>query len=87
MTNPVAISADLEAGVILVRYRNLPAGARIDRDDQIAPAATAGVDENGKVVTIELLSVDDSTLTAAADYAHMRGLAFPLALSRLLDAA
>ena len=87
MTNPVAISADLEAAVILVRYRYLPDGTRIDHDDRIAPGATAGVDANGNVVAIELLSVDEGTLAAAADYAHARQLAFPLALSHLLDAA
>jgi hypothetical protein len=87
MTNPVAISADLEAGAILVRYRHLPDGTRIDHDDRIALGATAGVDSNGKVVSIELLSVEDETLAAAADYAHTRQLAFPLALSHLLDAA
>jgi uncharacterized protein YfaQ (DUF2300 family) len=87
MTAPISVSADFEAGVILVRYRRLPQGVRIDHDEQIAPGATAGIDADHNVVSIELLSTSQSTLDAAAKYAHARSLAFPLDLSHLLEAA
>ena len=73
--------------VILVRYRNVPKGSRVDHDDLIAPGATAVVDSDGTVVAIELLNTDDQTLEAASAYAHSRQLAFPLHLSHLLEAA
>ncbi len=84
---PIYISADLEAGVVLVRYRRLADADLIKEDHRIAPGATAGIDSHGDVVAIELLDVDSATLAAAAAYAHQRDLAFPRDLSRLLDAA
>ncbi len=87
MITPILVSADFEAGVILVRYRRLPQGERIEHDEPIVAGATAGIDSDGNIVTIELLSVAPVTLDAATEYAHARGLAFPLALSHLLDAA
>jgi len=87
MRIPIAISADLEAGVVLVRYRRLAEGASIAHDAQIAPGATAGLDEDGDIEAIELLNVEAATLAAAADYAHRHELAFPRDLSRLLEAA
>lgn len=87
MTAPIYISADLEARVVLVRYRRLPDGALVKEDYRIAPGASAGIDAHGDVVAIELLSVDDATLAAAAAYAHQRELAFPRDLSRVLEAA
>jgi hypothetical protein len=87
MTIPISVSADFEARVILVRYRNVPKGFRIDHDDSIAPGATAGIDSDGRVVAIELLNTEDQTLEAASAYAHSRQQAFPLHLSHLLEAA
>ncbi len=87
MTPPIQISADFESRLILVRYRRLSPGTRVEHDDQVAPGATAGVDADGNVVAIELLSVEPATLAAAQRYAHEHGLAFPRDLSRLLEAA
>jgi hypothetical protein len=87
MIAPIYISADLEAGVVLVRYRRLTDGTLIAEDHRIAPGATAGIDSQGDIVAIELLDVNEATLAAAAAYAHQRNLAFPRDLSRLLDAA
>lgn len=87
MTTPISVSADFEAGVVLVRYRRMPQGEYVQRDERIVAGATAGIDSDGNVVAIELLSVAPVTLAAATEYAHARGLAFPLALSHLLDAA
>ena len=87
MKNPISISADLEAGVVLVRYRRLPEGTYIAHDAQIAPGATAGIDRDGNIEAIELLNVDRATLRAAAEYAHEHELAFPRDLSHLLEAA
>jgi hypothetical protein len=87
MTTPISVTADLEAGVVLVRYRRLSKGAHIHHDELIVGGATAGIDAEGNVVSIELLNLAAPTLAAAADYAHGHGLAFPLDLSHLLEAA
>jgi hypothetical protein len=87
MTIPISVSADFEARVILVRYRHVAEGARVQYDDPIAPGATAGIDADGRVVAIELLNTDAPTLAAASGYAHGHQLAFPLHLSHLLEAA
>jgi hypothetical protein len=87
MKPPISISADLEAGVVLVRYRRLPEGSYIVHDVQIASGATAGIDTDGNIEAIELLNLNTVTLSAAADYAHTHQLAFPTNLSHLLEAA
>ena len=87
MMTPIWISADLEGGIILVRYRRLAEGECIGRDDYIAPGVTAGMDTAGNIVSIELLTVAPVALAAAAAYAHAHALAFPRDLSHLLEAA
>ena len=87
MTIPISVSADFEARVILVRYRRLAEGTRVQYDQPIAPGASAGIDADGRAVAIELLNTDAPTLEAASGYAHVRKLAFPLHLAQLLEAA
>jgi hypothetical protein len=87
MLTPIAIHADLEAGAYEITYRRLPRGTFIDRDERIAPGATAGIGPRGKVVGIELLDLEAATLAAAREYAAAHGLGFPQYLPGVLVAS
>jgi hypothetical protein len=87
MLTPITIHADLEAGAYEITYRRLPRGKFIDHDERIAPGVTAGIGPRGQVIGIELLGLEQPTLTAARDYAAAHGLGFPQNLPGLLVAS
>lgn len=82
MKNPKNLEIDLEAKLGYVQYADAQIAGTIDvwHDGQVA----ADLDAHGDVVGIEVLSLDEATLSQAREYAASKGLAFPAHLEAVL---
>ena len=58
-------------------YRALAPGAHVARTDRVSDDVNVDYDENGEVLGIELLSLDDEALADARAFAAAHGFAFP----------
>jgi uncharacterized protein YuzE len=83
MTQYIGLSVDLQAQAGYVRYRSLPAGERA-RSKRISEDVVADCRENGELLGVELLALDDDAMAQARDFATKHDLAFPRDLSSAL---
>ncbi len=80
MTRYIALSVDLEVQAGYVRYRPLPPGEHA-RSKRISADVAADYREDGELLGVELLALDDAAMTQARAFAAANGLAFPRDLS------
>jgi uncharacterized protein YuzE len=75
MTKPLSVTVDLEVNAAYIRYAEGQVAGTLDvwRDGWVA----ADLDENGRVLGIEVLDLDRETLHRARAYAQRHGLGFP----------
>ena len=76
MTPYIGLNVDFEAQAGYVRYRSLPDGERA-RSTRISEDVVADYRENGELLGVELLALDDRAMAQARDFAAKHGLAFP----------
>ena len=82
MTKPISVKVDLNANAGYIRYAEGKVAGTLDvwSDGWVA----ADLDDDGRVLGIEVLSFDDETLGHAKKYAQSQGLAFPAHLEGAL---
>ena len=76
MLQYIGVNVDLEAQAGYVRYRSLPSGERA-RSERVGDTVVADYAENGEVLGVELLALDDDSVAQARAFAAVHGLAFP----------
>jgi len=79
----IGLSVDLEAQAAYVRYRPLPAGERA-RSKRVSEDVAVDYREDGELLGVELLALDDAAMAQAKAFAIANGLAFPRDLSGAL---
>jgi hypothetical protein len=76
VTQYIGLNVDLEAQAGYVRYRSLPDGEHA-RSKRISEDVVADYRENGELLGVELLALDDEAIAQARDFAAKHDLAFP----------
>jgi uncharacterized protein YuzE len=78
MDKPTNVELDLDDELAYIRYRE---GTSASTTDVLPDGVVAAdFDESGRLLGIELLSLDAETVAAARDFAHKHGAAFPVDL-------
>ncbi len=80
MINYIGLSIDVEAQAGYVTYRHVPDGERA-RSKRISENVIADFSENGELLGVEFLGLDEAAISEAREFAIEHELVFPRDLS------